>query len=81
MKKYRVTVNGNTYEVLVEETDGVAAMPAVTPVVTPAAPAAPAAAPAAPAAPAGAPVPPPMADPFSAAPQMNASNEADDLPF
>ena len=38
-------------------------------------------APAAPAAPAGAPVPPPMADPFSAAPQMNASNEADDLPF
>jgi hypothetical protein len=41
------------------------------------------AAPAAPVAPAGAPVPPPMADPFSsaAAPQMNASNEADDLPF
>jgi hypothetical protein len=38
-------------------------------------------APAAPAAPAGAPVPPPMADPFSAAPQMSASNEADDLPF
>ncbi len=31
--------------------------------------------------PAGAPVPPPMSDPFSAAPQMNASNEADDLPF
>ena len=24
---------------------------------------------------------PPIADPFSAAPQMNASNEADDLPF
>ena len=40
--------------------------------------AAPAAAPAAPAA--GAPVPPPVADPFGA-PQMNASSEADDLPF
>lgn len=42
-----------------------------------------AAAPVAPAAsvsPAGAPVPPPMADPFGA-PQMNASSEADDLPF
>ena len=36
-------------------------------------------APAAPAA--GAPVPPPVADPFSAVPQMNASSEADDLPF
>ena len=33
------------------------------------------------AAPAGAPLPPPVADPFSAAPQMCASNEADDLPF
>ena len=30
--------------------------------------------------PAGAPVPPPVADPFGA-PQMNASSEADDLPF
>ena len=40
--------------------------------------AAPASAPAAPAA--GAPVPPPVADPFGA-PQMNASSEADDLPF
>ena len=39
---------------------------------------APAGAPVPPAA--GAPVPPPVADPFSA-PQMNASNEADDLPF
>lgn len=39
-----------------------------------------AAAPGAPAAPAGAPIPP-VADPFSAAPQMSASNEADDLPF
>ena len=38
-------------------------------------------APVPPVAPAGAPVPPPMADPFSAAPQMSASNEADDLPF
>ena len=37
-------------------------------------------APAASAAPASAPIPP-IADPFSAAPQMNASNEADDLPF
>ena len=35
----------------------------------------------APVSPAGVPVPPPMADPFSAAPQMSASNEADDLPF
>ena len=34
----------------------------------------------APAAPAGAPVPPPVADPFGA-PQMDASNAADDLPF
>ena len=34
----------------------------------------------APAPAAGAPVPPPVADPFGA-PQMNASNEADDLPF
>ena len=39
-----------------------------------------AAAPGAPAAPAGTPIPP-VADPFSAAPQMSASNEADDLPF
>lgn len=38
-------------------------------------------APVPPVAPAGAPVPPPVADPFSAAPQMSASNEADDLPF
>lgn len=30
---------------------------------------------------ASAPVPPPVADPFGAAPQMNASSEADDLPF
>ena len=34
----------------------------------------------APVPPAGAPVPPPVADPFGA-PQMGASNEADDLPF
>ena len=38
-------------------------------------------APVPPAATAGAPVPPSAADPFSAAPQMNASSEADDLPF
>ena len=37
-------------------------------------------APAPSATPAGAPVPPPVADPFGA-PQMSASNEADDLPF
>jgi hypothetical protein len=35
----------------------------------------------APVAVAGAPVSPPVADPFGAAPQMNASSEADDLPF
>ena len=54
MKKYNVTVNGTTYEVLVEEVGGVATAP-VAPVVTaaPAAPA-PAAAPAPKAAPAGA---------------------------
>ena len=54
MKKYNVTVNGTTYEVLVEEVGGVATAP-VAPVVT-AAPAvpAPAAAPAPKAAPAGA---------------------------
>ena len=38
-------------------------------------------APVPPVSPAGVPVPPPIADPFSAAPQMSASNEADDLPF
>ena len=42
---------------------------------------APAGAPLPPVTPAGAPVPPPMVDPFGAAPQMNASSEADDLPF
>ncbi len=62
MKKYNITVNGNTYEVFVEEADGVVAAPApvafsapvATPVVAPAAapkaapaPAAPKAAPAA----------------------------------
>ena len=53
MKKYNITVNGNTYEVIVEEADATGAAPA--PVYTPApvaAPAAPKAAPAA--APAGA---------------------------
>ena len=53
MKNYKITVNGTTYDVAVEEIGGTAApaaAPAAAPVVTPAAPAAPAAAPAAPAA-------------------------------
>ena len=54
MKKYNVTVNGTTYEVLVEEA-GVVSAPAVIPAPVAAAPAAPAAAPAAPAAPKAAP--------------------------
>ncbi|MBQ9070248.1 MAG: biotin/lipoyl-binding protein [Clostridia bacterium] len=65
MKKYNITVNGTSYEVVVEEvsTSGVVAAPVaapVAPVTAPvaaapkAAPAAPAAAPKAPAAPAGA---------------------------
>ena len=49
MKKYNITVNGNTYEVLVEEVGGVASAPVSAPVFTapvaPAAPAAPKAAP------------------------------------
>ena len=53
MKKYNVTVNGTTYEVLVEEA-GVASAPAVISAPVAAAPAAPAAAPAPKAAPAGA---------------------------
>ncbi len=55
MKKYNITVNGNLYEVLVEEADasGVASAPAVAPVAAPVA-AAPKAAPAKAAAPAGA---------------------------
>ena len=52
MKKYNITVNGNTYEVLVEEVGGAASAP-ITPVFT--APATPVAAPAAPAAPKAAP--------------------------
>ena len=53
MKNYRITVNGKTYDVTVEETGASApAAPAAAP--APAAKAAPAAAPAAPAAPAGA---------------------------
>jgi biotin carboxyl carrier protein len=47
MKKYNITVNGTTYEVLVEEADGVAA-PVVSAPVAPAAAPAPKAAPAAP---------------------------------
>ena len=40
MKKYNITVNGNTYEVLVEEADATGAYtaPVATPVATPAAP-------------------------------------------
>ena len=45
MKNYRITVNGNTYDVQVEELNGAAATQA-TPVATPAPVAAPAAAPA-----------------------------------
>lgn len=53
MKKYNITVNGTTYEVIVEEADGTASAPVYTAPVHTAAPA-PAAAPAAPkAAPAG----------------------------
>lgn len=49
MKQFKITVNGKTYDVAVEETNGVASAPAAAPVA--AAPAAPA-----PAAPAAAPV-------------------------
>ncbi len=50
MKSYKITVNGNVYDVTVEETGAAApAAPAAAPI-APAAPAAPAAAPAAPAA-------------------------------
>ena len=53
MKKYNITVNGQTYEVFVEEAGVVASAPVAAPVVSqPVATAAPAAAPAAPAAPA-----------------------------
>ena len=45
MKKYNITVNGTTYEVIVEEAGEVASAPTATPVVTTAAPT-PAAAPA-----------------------------------
>ena len=42
MKNYRITVNGNTYDVAVEEIGGGAAPATAAPVMTPAAPAAPA---------------------------------------
>lgn len=64
MKKYNVTVNGTTYEVVVEETDCTAAPAAVS---TPA-PAAPAAAPA-PAPKAAAPAPTPAPAPAAAGTQ------------
>ena len=55
MKKYNITVNGNTYEVLVEEVGGAASAPVAAPVFTAPVAAPAAAAPAAPkaAAPAG----------------------------
>ncbi len=51
MKQFKITVNGKTYDVAVEESNGVASAPAAAPVATPAAPA-PAAAPVAAPAPA-----------------------------
>lgn len=50
MKSYTITVNGNVYDVNVDEKGAVAAAPVATPVATPVAAPAPAAAPAAPAA-------------------------------
>ena len=46
MKRYSITVNGNTYDVIVEESDasGIVSAPVATPVSTPIAPAAPKAA-------------------------------------
>lgn len=64
MKRYNVTVNGNLYQVEVEEVKGEFIAPATT--VAPAAPAAPPAAPAAPAAPPVPPVPAPPAPPTPA---------------
>ena len=60
MKKYNITVNGTTYEVIVEETDGAVSAPVYQ------APAAPVAAPAAPAAPKAAPAAAPKAAPAAA---------------
>ena len=54
MKNYRITVNGKTYDITVEETGASAPAAPVAAAPAPAAKAAPAAAPAAPAAPAGA---------------------------
>lgn len=48
MKKYNITVNGNTYEVVVEEVGGAASAPVYTAPAAPVATPAPAAAPAAP---------------------------------
>ena len=48
MKMYNITVNGTTYEVMVEEVDGSASAAPAAPVAPKAAPAAPKAAPAAP---------------------------------
>ena len=57
MKKYNITVNGTTYEVVVEEAGTVASAPAYTAPVAPATPA-----------PAAAPAPAPKAAPKAAAP-------------
>lgn len=57
MKKYNITVNGTTYEVVVEEAGTVASAPAYTAPVAPATPA-----------PATAPAPAPKAAPKAAAP-------------
>ena len=57
MKKYNITVNGTTYEVVVEEAGTVASTPAYTAPVAPATPA-----------PAAAPAPAPKAAPKAAAP-------------
>ena len=69
MKKYNITVNGTTYEVVVEEADasGIVSAPVYTPapVAAPVA-SAPVAAPAAPAAPVATPAPAPKAAPAGA---------------
>ena len=70
MKKYNVTVNGITYEVVVEEVAGGASTPTAAPVAT--APVAPAAAPAQAATPAPAPKAAPVAAPAAGATTIKA---------
>lgn len=62
MKKFQVTVNGNTYEVEVADLGGAVSAPVAAPKAAPAAPAAPKAAAPAPAAPAPAAAPVAIAD-------------------